>query len=84
MKIKSHDISECLVDTNGKLSSKRIVMYVVLACIVCVTFGDLVLSLHVSEYIFEGLMWIIMFSMGAGTAELFSRKNKTHTINKDT
>jgi hypothetical protein len=66
--------SEPLKDSQGSISSKRVVTITTLLLIVFCVFLDLFTSFKVSEYIFDGLMWIVLSGMGFISSEKFAKK----------
>lgn len=61
-------------DPQGKLSSKRIITFFAFALIVVCFFVDLFTDLQVSDYVYQGVVWIVVGGMGATSAEKFIKK----------
>jgi hypothetical protein len=66
--------SEPLKDSKGSISSKRVVTITTLLLIVFCVVLDLFTKFKVSEYIFDGLMWIVLSGMGFISSERFAKK----------
>lgn len=66
--------SEPLKDSQGTISSKRVVTIATLFLIILCVILDLFTSFKVSEYIFDGLMWIVLSGMGFISSERFAKK----------
>ena len=70
-------------DVDGNVSSKRIITFIVLTAVMTSWVSDLFFNMETKEFIFEGLMIIILTGFGASTAEKFSlsreRSNKRNS-----
>lgn len=64
--------NELVSDVDGNVSSKRIVMFTVLIAILISWAFDLFYKMETKDYIFEGLMIIVLTSLGTAAAEKFS------------
>jgi len=64
--------NELISDVDGNVSSKRIVMFIVLTAILISWASDLFYKMETKDYIFEGLMIIVLTSLGTAAAEKFS------------
>ena len=69
---------QMVCDVDGNVSSKRIITFIVLAAVMTSWATDLFFKMETKEFIFEGLMIIILTGLGASTAEKFSlSRNRT-------
>jgi hypothetical protein len=64
--------SEIICDVDGNVSSKRVITFIVLVAVMTSWASDLFFKMETKEFIFEGLMIIILTGLGASTAEKFS------------
>lgn len=61
-------------DVDGQISSKRLVIFICTLALLITWACNLWYSLSVEEFIFEGLLYIVVIGLGVTTAEKFSRK----------
>lgn len=72
MKFKT--LSDAVSNAEGQVSSKRIVTLIAFA-VVCLTyFIDMFTSFTVSEFLFDGMIWIVVAGLGFISSEKFSKK----------
>jgi len=66
-------------DVDGHYSSKRSVVFIsILICIVTWV-GNFFYQMTITEFIFEGFLYITVIGLGVTTAEKFSRKGESIT-----
>lgn len=65
-----------LITPNSGQSSKRFVAIISAIVMFIIAFVDLFTDLVVSEFVFDGLMWLAIGGMGAATLEGFSNNKK--------
>lgn len=68
-----------LVTPNSGVSSKRFIGLIASFSVIIIAFVDLFTNLTVSDYVFEGLIWLAIGGMGFTWAESFVKRN----INND-
>lgn len=75
---------EMISDCDGNVSSKRIITFIVIAAILVSWYTDLFFKMETKEFIFEGLMMIVLAGLGTSMAEKFSlsRDRKAKTSNR--
>lgn len=67
-------LSDAVSDAQGQVSSKRLVTLIAFA-ITCLTyFVDMFTSFTVSEFLFDGMIWIVVAGLGFISSEKFSKK----------
>lgn len=64
-------------DVDGSISSKRIVTFMCVVAMLITWAANLFWGLQITEFIFEGLLYIIVVGLGVATAEKFTRKGTT-------
>ena len=69
-------IDEFLSDIDGNNSSKRLITFMGFVLIAAGFFLDLFIELDIEEFIFDGLVGIVMVGMGSSAVEHFSRKEE--------
>jgi hypothetical protein len=67
-------LKEAFLDVDSQTSSKRIVVFLCMIAILITWATDLWCKLTTTEFIFEGLLYIVIVGLGVATAEKFSRK----------
>jgi hypothetical protein len=67
-------LKEAFLDVDSQTSSKRIVVFLCMIAILTTWAADLWWKLTTTEFIFEGLLYIVIVGLGVATAEKFSRK----------
>lgn len=75
---------EMISDVDGNVSSKRVITFIVIAAILVSWYTDLFFKMETKEFIFEGLMMIVLAGLGTSMAEKFSlsRDRKTRDNNR--
>lgn len=69
---------EMVCDVDGNVSSKRIITFIIVVAILISWGADLFFKMETKEFIFEGLMMIVLTGLGASMAEKFSlSRNRT-------
>ncbi len=69
---------EMVSDVDGHVSSKRIITFMIVSAILISWGADLFFKMETKEFIFEGLMMIVLTGLGASMAEKFSlSRNRT-------
>jgi hypothetical protein len=63
---------EMISDVDGNISSKRIITFIVVIAILISWGADLFFNMETKEFIFEGLMIIVLTGLGTSVAEKFS------------
>lgn len=69
-------LSSMISDVDGSVSSKRIVTFLCVVAMLVTWGANLFAGLQITEFIFEGLMYIVVIGLGVATAEKFSRKGQ--------
>lgn len=72
--MKFRILSEAIKDNQGLHSSKRIVTLSAFLMICLAFLVDLFSPYTLSEFIFDGLMWIVVAGLGFISSEKFSKK----------
>jgi len=67
-------LSSMISDVDGSVSSKRVVTFLCVGAMLVTWAANLFWGLQITEFIFEGLMYIIIVGLGVATAEKFTRK----------
>ena len=67
-------LSSMIADVDGSVSSKRVVTFLCVGAMLVTWAANLFWGFQITEFIFEGLMYIIIVGLGVATAEKFSRK----------
>lgn len=80
----SRFMNELLLDTNGKLSHKRLITFIAFF-LVCIAFiANMAFSIPMEDFIFQGMVAIVIGGAGFSTIEHFSLgkfgKNDAKTI----
>lgn len=70
-------LSSMISDVDGSVSSKRVVTFLCVAAMLVTWGANLFWGFQITEFIFEGLMYIIIVGLGVATAEKFSRKGSS-------
>lgn len=73
-----------ILKANSGVSSKRFISVGGFLFVCFITLIDLFTNLTVSDYIFEGLVFIILGGLGSTAAESFGNKNKTSSFDSTT
>jgi len=76
-------LSSMISDVDGSVSSKRVVTFLCVAAMLVTWGANLFWGFQITEFIFEGLMYIIIVGLGVATAEKFSRKGSSAPTNVD-
>lgn len=76
-------LSSMISDVDGSVSSKRIVTFLCVAAMLITWGANLFAGLQITEFIFEGLMYIVVIGLGVTTAEKFSRKGTSNSTSVD-
>ena len=76
-------LSSMISDVDGSVSSKRVVTFLCVGAMLVTWGANLFAGLQITEFIFEGLMYIIIVGLGVATAEKFSRKGSSSPTNVD-
>lgn len=76
-------LSSMIADVDGSVSSKRVVTFLCVAAMLITWAANLFWGFQITEFIFEGLMYIIIVGLGVATAEKFSRKGSSAPTNVD-
>lgn len=63
-----------LSDVDGEVSSKRVIMFLCTFALLISWGSNLWYGAKIEEFIFDGLLYVVAISLGATTAEKFSRK----------
>ena len=69
-------LSSMISDVDGSVSSKRIVTFLCVVAMLVTWGANLFAGLQITEFIFEGLMYIVVIGLGVATSEKFSRKGQ--------
>ena len=69
-------LASMIADSDGAVSSKRGVTFLCVLAMLVTWGANLFAGLQITEFIFEGLMYIIIVGLGVATAEKFSRKGQ--------
>ena len=69
-------LASMIADSDGEVSSKRVVTFLCVLAMLVTWGANLFYGLQITEFIFEGLMYIIIVGLGVATAEKFSRKGQ--------
>ena len=69
-------LASMIADSDGAVSSKRVVTFLCVLAMLVTWGGNLFYGLQITEFIFEGLMYIIIVGLGVATAEKFTRKGQ--------
>lgn len=67
-------LKDMMSDVDGHVSSKRIVVFLCTAALLISWAYNLKYGVKVEEFIFEGLLYVVVVGLGVTTAEKFSRK----------
>ena len=67
-------LTSMISDVDGSISSKRVVTFLFVGAILITWAANLFWAYQITEFIFEGLMYIVVVGLGVATAEKFSRK----------
>jgi len=67
-------LKDMLSDVDGHVSSKRIVVFLCTAALLISWGYNIQYGITVEEFIFDGLLYIVVVGLGVTTAEKFSRK----------
>lgn len=67
-------LSSMISDVDGSVSSKRVVTFLCVGAMLVTWAANLFWGFQITEFIFEGLMYIIIVGLGVATAEKFTRK----------
>lgn len=73
-------IKEALRDTEGSISSKRLTMFTGVILFVIVAITDIYFDRQPSDFVWEGILYIVLASLGMATLEKFTpyrKGNKT-------
>jgi multisubunit Na+/H+ antiporter MnhF subunit len=74
--MKFIEFSEAVKDSEGQTSSKRLITFSAFF-ITCITyFVDMFTSFTVSEFLFDGMIWIVVAGLGFISSERFSKFKK--------
>ena len=76
-------LSSMIADVDGSVSSKRVVTFLCVGAMLVTWGANLFWGFQITEFIFEGLMYIIIVGLGVATAEKFSRKGSSAPTNVD-
>jgi len=76
-------LSSMISDVDGSVSSKRVVTFLCVGAMLVTWAANLFYGLQITEFIFEGLMYIIIVGLGVATAEKFTRKGSSAPTNVD-
>jgi len=76
-------LSSMISDVDGSVSSKRVVTFLCVGAMLVTWCANLFWGFQITEFIFEGLMYIIIVGLGVATAEKFSRKGSSAPTNVD-
>jgi len=69
-------LASMIADSDGAVSSKRVVTFLCVFAMLITWCANLFWGFLPAEFIFEGLMYIIIVGLGVATAEKFSRKGQ--------
>lgn len=67
-------LKNMLSDIDGEVSSKRVIMFLCTFALLISWGSNLWYGAKIEEFIFDGLLYVVAISLGATTAEKFSRK----------
>lgn len=70
--MKFNALSDSIKDDSGQTSSKRLITLLSFLMICVASFLDMFTSFKISEFIFDGLMWIVVAGLGFISSERFS------------
>ena len=71
-------LASMIADSDGAVSSKRVVTFLCVLAMLVTWGANLFAGLQITEFIFEGLMYIIIVGLGVATAEKFTRKGSNY------
>jgi hypothetical protein len=74
LKNTMHFFKDMISDVDGHVSSKRIVVFLCTAALLITWASNLWYGAAIEQFIFEGLLYIVVVGLGVTTAEKFSRK----------
>lgn len=77
-------ISTVLKDVDNAYSSKRLVVLVAMASLTTAFFSNLFFNYTIEQFIFDGMMYIVVAGLGIVGAEKFSPQTKNRVTNVDT
>jgi len=78
---KMKAIREIFSGTGGNLSSKRTMVFLSFLVMCVIGWANVFLSKEVSQFVFEGFMWVVLGGLFSVASEQFSQKfgNKIET-----
>ena len=76
-------LSSMISDVDGSVSSKRVVTFLCVGAMLVTWAANLFWGFQITEFIFEGLMYIIIVGLGVATAEKFTRKGTSKSTGVD-
>lgn len=76
-------LASMISDVDGSVSSKRVVTFLFVGAVLITWAANLFWGLQITEFIFEGMMYIVIVGLGVATAEKFSRKGTSAPTNVD-
>jgi hypothetical protein len=70
-----------LKDTNGKISSKRLITFVAFLLFGFSYIWDIFFEIKIQDSLIDGMYWIVLFGIGAVTGEpYFQNKGKNEDV----
>lgn len=76
-------ISTVLKDVDNEYSSKRLVVLIAMASLTTAFFSNLFFDSTIEQFIFDGMMYIVIAGLGIVGAEKFSPSTKKREPNGD-
>jgi hypothetical protein len=70
----SNFLKRAISDVDGQISSKRLVVFLCTFALLITWASNLWCNATLDEFIFEGLLYIVVVGLGVTAAEKFSRK----------
>jgi hypothetical protein len=68
-------LKQIFKDVDGHYSSKRFFVFISVSILIATWVGNFFYQMSITEFIFEGFLYIVIVGLGVTTAEKFSRKD---------
>jgi hypothetical protein len=73
-------LKQIFKDIDGQYSSKRTTVFISILILISTWVGNFFYQMQISEFIFEGFLYITVVGLGVTVAEKFSRKGESVSV----
>lgn len=73
-------LKQIFKDVDGQYSSKRFTVFISIIILISTWVGNFFYQMQITEFIFEGFLYITVVGLGVTAAEKFSRKGESVNV----